>query len=81
MKTLRKEIVASVVPVDARISEDELVVYESALSYALVRMGDAEIERQFGATRDEVEGIRDDLRAALSTREGAEPLVEMTEKS
>jgi len=81
MKTLRKEVVASVVVLDARISEDELAVCESALSYALDRLGDAEIERRFGATRDEVEGIRDDLREALSARGEAEPLVEMTEKS
>jgi hypothetical protein len=81
MKTLRKEVVAAVVVLDARISEDELVVCESALSYALDELGDTEIERRFGATRDEVEGIRDDLREALGAREEAEPLVEMTEKS
>ncbi len=81
MKTLRKEVVASVSLVDARISEDELAVCELALSYALDRLGDAEIEHQFGATRDEVEGIRDDLREALSVCEVAESLVEMTEKS
>ncbi len=81
MKTLRKEVVASVVVLDVRISEDELTVCESALSYALERLGAAEIERRFGATRDEVEGIRDDLREALSARGEAEPLVEMTEKS
>ncbi len=81
MKPLRKEVMASVVLMDVRVSEDELVVFESALSYALDRLGDAELERQLGATRDEVEGIRDDLREALGAGEDAEPLVELTEKS
>jgi hypothetical protein len=81
MKTLRKEIVASVCLVEAEISEDELAVCESALNYVLDKLGDAEIERQLGATRDEIEGVRDDLRDALSARNEAKPLAEMAEKS
>jgi uncharacterized small protein (DUF1192 family) len=78
METLRKEVVASVELFEARISEDELAVCESALSYALDSLGDAEIERRLGATRDEVEGVRDDLRAALRAQSEVEPLAEMT---
>lgn len=81
MKTLRKEFVASVALVEAVISEDELAVCESALNYALDNLGDAELEGRFGATRDEVEGIRDDLREALRAGGEVEPLVEMSEKS
>jgi hypothetical protein len=50
--------------VNAAVSEDELAVCESSLSYALESLGDAEIESRLGATRDEVEGIRDDFREA-----------------
>lgn len=77
METLRKEVVASVELVEARITEDELAVCESALSYALDSLGDAEIERRLGATRDEVEGVRDDLREALRAQSEGEPLAEM----
>jgi len=81
MKTLRKEVVASVGLVEAQVSEDELAVFESALSYALDNLGNAEIESRLGATRDEVEGIRDDLREALNAQGEGEPLAEMAEKS
>jgi hypothetical protein len=51
--------------VQARISEDELAVYEAALSYVLNTLGESEIERRFGASVDEIEGMRDDLREVL----------------
>ena len=79
MKTLHKDVVASVELVDVRISEDELAICESALNYALDSLTDAEIERRLGATRDEVEGILDDLRETLSAQR--ETLAEMAEKS
>ena len=81
MKILSKDVVASVELVAAEISEDELGVWESALSYILDTLGDAEIERRLGATRDELEGIRDDLREALNTHAEAEPVAEMSGKS
>jgi hypothetical protein len=37
-----------VVIVEARVSEDELAVYEAALNYALDTMDEAEIEKRFG---------------------------------
>jgi uncharacterized small protein (DUF1192 family) len=81
MKAERKEVVASVGLVGTKISQDELAVLEPALSYILDTLGDSEIEQRFGATRDEVEGIRDDLREALSAQGEAEPVAEMSEKS
>ncbi len=81
MRDLWKETVASVELVEAKISEDELAVCESALNYVLDRLEDAEIERLLGATRDEVEGIRDDLHEALHVHDKTELLVEMSEKS
>ena len=51
--------------VEARVSEDELAVYEAAISYALDSLNGAEIESRFGASVEELEGMRDDLRAAL----------------
>jgi hypothetical protein len=64
VETLRKHFLASVGLVHAAVTEDELAVCESALSYALESLGDAEIEGRLGATREEVEAIRDDLREA-----------------
>ena len=81
MKTLRKEVVASVGLVEIRVSEDELAVLESAFNYALDNLVDADVERLLGATRDEVEGIRDELREAPGVRNEPEPLAEMAEKS
>ncbi len=65
MEAISKEKVASVALVQAKVSEDELAAYEAALSYALDTLDESEIERRFGATVDEVEGMRDDLREVL----------------
>ena len=80
MKILHKEVVASVGLVEMRVSEDELAVLEAALSYILDTSG-KEINRRLGAKRDEVEGIRDDLREALRAQSRAEPIAEISEKS
>lgn len=66
MEAISKEEVASVALVKAKISEDELAVYEAALSYALDTLDDAEIESRFGASANEIEGMRDDLREVLA---------------
>ena len=79
MEALRREVIASVELVEVRISEDELAVLEAALSYFL-EFG-KEINRRLGARRDEVEGIRDDLREILSLEKESEPLAEMAKKS
>jgi hypothetical protein len=80
MKALRKEVVASVELFELRASEDELAVLEAALSYFLDTFS-KEINRRLGAERDEVEGIRDDLREILNTEKETEPFAEMAEKS
>ena len=68
--------------IDARVSEDETVLYEAALGYVLDSLDAEEIERRFGASSDEIEGIRDDLRDALTARNdtGDERLVTLVEK-
>jgi hypothetical protein len=65
MEAISKEKIASVALVQTKVSEDELTVYEAALSYALDTLDESEIERRFGASVDEVEGMRDDLREVL----------------
>ncbi len=65
MEVISTENVASVELAEIKISEDELAVYEAALSYALAALSASEIERCFGASRDEIEGMRDDLRQAI----------------
>jgi len=39
---------------------------EEAITYALGSLSDGDIEERFGASRDELEGTRDDLREALA---------------
>ena len=69
MEVKGKERIASVEIFDIRVSEDELAVCEATLTYLLDAAGAAEIERRLGATREEVEALRDDLRQALARRE------------
>lgn len=71
MEEINREKVASVALVQAKVSEDELAVYEAALSYALDTLDEREIEHRFGASVDEVEGMRDDLRTVLAPHDGA----------
>jgi hypothetical protein len=66
MEAINKEKVASVALVQAKVSEDELAVYEAALKYALETLDEAEVERRLGASVDEVEGMRNDLREILA---------------
>ena len=51
---------------EVRISVDELEVYATALSYALEKLSDKVIELKFGASRDEIEGIVEDLQETLT---------------
>ena len=66
METIKTDLVASINFVEVRISEDELAVYETALKFALENLSDHEIERRFGATRDELEGICEDVSGTLT---------------
>lgn len=69
MEVIGTEKAASVVLLRVSVSEDEMGVYEAALNYALERLDERTIAHRFGASRDEVEGMRDDLRDCL-TRHG-----------
>ena len=73
MEVNGKERVASVEIFDIRVSEDELAVCEAALTHLLDTAGAAEVERRLGATREEVEALRDDLRQALARQETPTP--------
>lgn len=65
MEAISKEKVASVALVQANVSEDELAAYKAALSYALDTLTESEIKCRFGASVDEIKGMRDDLREIL----------------
>jgi uncharacterized small protein (DUF1192 family) len=82
MEVISKQRVASVELIDVRASEDEIALCEAALSYLLDVLSVEEMENRFGAAVEEVEAIRDDLRAALTThRESAhEPALAQAEK-
>lgn len=66
MDVINKSVVASVEILEVKLSEDEIGVYEAALSYLLDTLSSEELESRFGATRDELEGMRDDLRQAIT---------------
>jgi len=57
---------ASINFAEVKVSVDELEVFAAALSYALGKLSDREIESKFGASRDEVEGICEDLSETLA---------------
>ena len=61
MKILKTKSVASVELAEVEVSIDELQVFEAALNYATKTLTDTEIERIFGASKDELEGIIEDL--------------------
>jgi hypothetical protein len=66
MEIIQIAQVASVDLAEVRVSADELIAYEAALSYLLDTLPAQELERRLGASRDEIEGIREDLRHALA---------------
>lgn len=66
MKILKTKLVASVELAETEISIDELEVFETAVNLSLKNLNDSEIERLFGATRDELEGIYEDLQNIIS---------------
>ena len=66
MKILKTKSIASVELAETEISIDELEVFEKAVNLSIKTLNDAEIERLFGATRDELEGIYEDLQKTIS---------------
>jgi uncharacterized small protein (DUF1192 family) len=69
MEILRSQTIASVEVTDIQVTEDELTVLETALTLALHTLGTDELEQRFGASRDEIEALCNDLHAGL--RRGA----------
>ena len=65
MKVTNKKSVASVEIAEVEVSIDELEVYQTALALALKNLSEAEIKRLFGATKDELEGIFEDVETAV----------------
>lgn len=72
MEKIKVDSLASINFAEVRVSSDELSVFETALELALEILNDAEIERRFGATRDELEGIYEDVSATLAFCKEAE---------
>jgi hypothetical protein len=60
-KKLSERAVASVRLLALELSEDELIVLAAALTRLLKQRDDQAIEAESGASRDEVEGILQDL--------------------
>lgn len=69
MEVLNKERIAAVTLIEAKVSEDEIALYEAALGYVLDSLDAEAIEHRFGASIDEIEGMRDDLRDALASKD------------
>ena len=65
MEIIKTTSIASVDIAEVKVSADELQVYEKALTNSLEKLNESEILTIFGATKDELEGIRDDVRDAL----------------
>jgi hypothetical protein len=73
MEIISKKSIASVELAEVRASLDEITTYEAALSYLLAALSAEEIEQQIGASRDEVEGMCDDLRQIISVLQTSIP--------
>ncbi len=70
MKVLKTKSIASVELAEVELSLDELQVFEIALNYATKNLDENEIERIFGASKDEIEGISEDVeKASVKCRE------------
>ena len=65
MKVLKTKSIASVELAEVELSLDELQVFEIALNYAIKNLDEKEIERIFGATKDELEGIIEDVESVV----------------
>jgi len=64
MEVIQTKKIVSANLAEVLVSADEIGVYLSALDLALTRLSDEEIENYFGATRNELEGILEDLKQA-----------------
>ncbi|CAN5454135.1 hypothetical protein BH20ACI1_BH20ACI1_28180 [soil metagenome] len=67
MEVINTKKIASVELAEVLVSADEIDVYQTALDLVLSQMSEREIENKFGATRDEIEGILEDLQLVSKT--------------
>ncbi len=67
MEVINTKKIASVQLAEVLLSADEISVLQTALDLVLSQMSEREIENKFGATRDEIEGILEDLRQVSKT--------------
>ena len=65
MKILKTKLIASVELAEVELSLDELQVFETARNFATKNLDEKKIEKLFGATKDELEGICEDVEKAL----------------
>ncbi len=65
MEIINQKNIASVDVAEVRVTSDELEVYEKALTNSLEKLNESEILTIFGASKDELQGIRDDVREVL----------------
>jgi hypothetical protein len=65
-KLKSQQMIASVNLLNVEVSEDELGVLAASLNYILDQCDDSTLDELFGADRDEVEGIKEDLELLLS---------------
>ena len=70
MELKQKTTVASVDLFNVTVSEDELSVLEGALEYMLACATEGECVSRSGATRDELQGMKQDIRKLLHNDAG-----------
>ncbi len=78
MEIINKTKIASADIAEVRVSSDELQVYETALTKLLETISEADALTSFGATKDELEGIRDDVREVLFACGKTEKIMALT---
>lgn len=64
MEVIQTKKIASVELAEVLVSADEIRVYHTALDLISSQLSDREIEDKFGATREEIEAVLEDLRQA-----------------
>jgi hypothetical protein len=64
MEVIQSKKIVSAKLAEVLVSAEEIEVYLLAVDLALTGLSDEEIENRFGATRNELEGILEDLKLA-----------------
>ena len=72
MEVKNTNSIASINYAEVKVSVDELEVYETALNFALEKLSDKELELTFGAKREEIEGIMEDIKQTISECKSSE---------